>query len=128
MLISPAYAQAAAGGPSALGQLLPFVLIFVVFYFLLIRPQQKRAKEHRQLVDNMKKGDQVVTSGGITGKVMKAVEGNDTVEVEIASGVTVNVIRAMVSEVRDKDGKPLLPPSKAEAKAKADAKKDAKKK
>ncbi len=123
MFISPAYAQAAAGGPSALGQLLPFVLIFAVFYFLLIRPQQKRAKEHRQLVDNMKKGDQVVTAGGITGKVVKAAEGSESVEVEIASGVTVSVIRAMVSEVRDKDGKPLTPPSKAEAKAKADAKK-----
>ena len=123
MFISPAYAQAAAGGPSALGQLLPFVLIFAVFYFLLIRPQQKRAKEHRQLVDNMKKGDQVVTAGGITGKVVKAAEGSESVEVEIASGVTVSVIRAMVSEVRDKDGKPLTPPSKAKAKAKADAQK-----
>ena len=118
MLISPAFAQSAAGGGGALGQLLPFVLIFVVFYFLLIRPQQKRAKEHRQLVENMKKGDHVVTSGGITGKVTKATEGNETVEVEIASGVIVNVIRAMVSEVRDKDGKPLTPPSKADAKKK----------
>lgn len=122
MIISPAYAQAAAGGPGAFGQLLPFILIFVVFYFLLIRPQQKRAKEHRQLVDNMKKGDRIVTSGGITGKVTKAAEGSDTVEVEIATGVVVNVIRGMVSEVRDKDGNPI----KANA-AKAD-KADSKKK
>ena len=122
MIISPAYAQAAAGGPGAFGQLLPFILIFVVFYFLLIRPQQKRAKEHRQLVDNMKKGDRIVTSGGITGKVTKAAEGSDTVEVEIATGVVVNVIRGMVSEVRDKDGNPI----KANA-AKAD-KVDSKKK
>lgn len=115
MLISPAYAQAAAGGAGPIGQLLPFVLIFVVFYFLLIRPQQKRAKEHRELVNNMQKGNQVVTAGGITGKVTKAAEGSETVEVEIASGVTVNVIRQMISEVRDKDGNPI----KADPKAKA---------
>ena len=121
MIISPAYAQAAAGGPGAFGQLLPFILIFVVFYFLLIRPQQKRAKEHRQLVDNMKKGDRIVTSGGITGKVTKAAEGSDTVEVEIATGVVVNVIRGMVSEVRDKDGNPIK--SNAAKADKADSKK-----
>lgn len=108
MFISPAYAQAAgAAGPGILGQLLPFVLIFAVFYFLLIRPQQKRAKEHRSMVDNLKRGDQVTTSGGIKGKVTKAAEGNDTIEVEIASGVVVDVVRAMVAEVRDKDGNPM---------------------
>ena len=116
MLISPAYAQAAAGGGGALAQLLPFLLIFVVFYFLLIRPQQKRAKEHRQLVDNMKKGDMVITAGGLKGKVTKAAEGSETVDVEIASGVVVEVIRAMVSEVRDKDGNPIKPAAKADKK------------
>ena len=105
MIISPAYAQAAgAAGPGILGQLFPFILIFVVFYFLLIRPQQKRAKEHRQLVESMKRGDIVTTSGGIRGKVTKAAEGSETVEVEIASGVSVEVVRATISEVRDKDG------------------------
>lgn len=113
MLISPAYAQAAGGGAGPIAQLLPFVLIFVVFYFLLIRPQQKRAKEHRQLVDNLAKGNQVVTAGGITGKVIKAKEGGETIEVEIATGVTVNVIRQMISEVRDKDGNPVKVDPKA---------------
>ena len=107
MFISPAYAQAAAGGPSGLGSLLPFVLIFVVFYFLLIRPQQKRQKEHRSLVDNLKKGDFVITAGGITGKVTKAAEGSEMIDVEIAPGVISSVIRQMISEVRDKDGKPI---------------------
>ena len=111
MIISPAYAQAAgAGGAGGIfGALLPFLLIFVVFYFLLIRPQQKRAKEHRQLVNSLKKGDQVITSGGISGKVIKAVDEKDTVEVEIASGVVVNVVRAMIAEVRDKNGEPMKP-------------------
>lgn len=105
MIISPAYAQSAdAFGP--IGQLLPFILIFVVFYFLLIRPQQKRAKEHRALVAGLKKNDKVVTSGGIAGKVVKAVEGNDMVDVEIASGVVVSVVRHMITEVKDKSGAP----------------------
>jgi preprotein translocase subunit YajC len=107
MLISPAYAQAAGGGSSAIVQFLPFILIFVVFYFLLIRPQQKRQKEHRSMVENLKKGDHVVTSGGITGKVTKAPEGSDTVDVEIAPGVVSSVVRQMISEVRDKDGRSI---------------------
>ena len=81
----------------------------MVFYFLLIRPQQKRAKEHRQLVESMKRGDIVTTSGGIRGKVTKAAEGSETVEVEIASGVSVEVVRATISEVRDKDGNAMKP-------------------
>ncbi len=117
MFISPAYAQAAVGGAGPIGQLLPFVLIFVVFYFLLIRPQQKRQKEHRSLVDNLKKGDYVVTAGGITGKVTKVSDGSETVDVEIAAGVVSSVIRQMISEVRDKDGKPIKFDPKA---AKAD--------
>ena len=124
MFISPAYAQAAAGGPSGLGSLLPFVLIFVVFYFLLIRPQQKRQKEHHWQI-TLKKGDHVITAGGITGKVTKAAEGSETIDVEIAPGVISSVIRQMISEVRDKDGKPIRIDPKA---AKADAKKDDKKK
>ena len=108
MFISPAYAQAGSGGfGGGLVQLLPFILIFVVFYLLLIRPQQKRQKEHRLLVENLKKGDFVVTAGGITGKVTKAVDGNEMIEVEIASGIVTSVIRHMVSEVRDREGRPL---------------------
>ena len=102
MLISPAFAQSAAGGGGAgLAQLLPFVLIFVVFYFFLIRPQQKRAKEHQQMVNNLKRGDKVTTAGGITGTVSKAVDGQETVEVEIAQDVKVSVVRTMISSVLD---------------------------
>lgn len=109
MIISPAYAQAAgAGGAGGIvGALLPFFLIFVVFYFLLIRPQQKRAKEHQMMVSNLKKGDIVITAGGISGKVTKAVEGNETVDVEISKGVNVSILRHFISECRDKDGRVL---------------------
>ena len=108
MIISPAYAQAAgAGGGDLIAQMLPFVLIFVVFYFLLIRPQQKRAKDHKSLVNNLKRGDRVTTSGGIRGKVTKAAEGSETISVEIAKGIEVELVRAMVADVRDKDGNPL---------------------
>ncbi len=113
MIISTAYAQASGGAPGGIfAQLLPFVLIFVVFYFLLIRPQQKRAKDHKNLVNNLNRGDKVVTSGGIKGKVTKAAEGSDTITVEIAAGTEVEVVRAMVAEVRDKDGNPMTPVKK----------------
>ncbi len=102
MFISPAYAQSAVGGPGLLGQLLPFVLIFVVFYFFLIRPQQKRAKQHKEMVQALRRGDKIITSGGITGTVAKATAGDETVEVEIASGVKVSVVRSMISSVLDK--------------------------
>ena len=108
MLVSQAQAQSIIGGDSSLlVQLLPFVLIFVVFYFLLIRPQQKRAKDHRNLVASLKRGDQVTTSGGIRGKVVKASDGSETIEVEVAKGTVVEVVRSMVAEGRDKDGNAL---------------------
>ncbi|WP_439813923.1 preprotein translocase subunit YajC [Zavarzinia sp. CC-PAN008] len=103
MLISSAYAQAAGGAPGGsdfLIQLLPLVLIFVVFYFLLIRPQQKRVKEHRALVEGVRRGDVVVTSGGIVGKIAKVEEGE--VLVEIAEGVRIRVVKATLSEVRSR--------------------------
>ncbi len=103
MLISPAYAQSAGAGGSALAQLLPFILIFVVFYFFLIRPQQKRAKQHKAMVDALRRGDKVVTAGGLKGVVSKAVEGQDSVEVEIAKDVKVSIVRAMISSVETKD-------------------------
>lgn len=105
MIISPAFAQSAAGGGS-FASLLPFVLIFVVFYFFLIRPQQRRAKEHREMVETLSKGDKIITSGGLTGTVVKSVEGQDTVEVEIAKDVKVNVMRTMVADVREKKNAP----------------------
>ena len=105
MLISPAYAQAAGGAAGGLAQLLPFALIFVVFYFFLIRPQQKRAKQHKAMVDALRRGDKVVTAGGIKGVVAKAVEGQDSIDVEIAKDVKVQVLRAMISSVEVKDDK-----------------------
>ena len=77
---------------SGIGQFIPLILIFVIFYFFLIRPQQKKVKEHKAMVENLKKGDQIVTSGGITGTITRVVD-NDQVEVEIAENVTVEVVR-----------------------------------
>ena len=102
MFISPAYAQA-AGGASLTAQLLPFILIFAIFYFFLIRPQQKRAKAHRELVNSVARGDKVITSGGLRGKIVKAVAENDFVEVEIAKDVKVEVVRSMIATVEKKD-------------------------
>ncbi|MCG8623415.1 MAG: preprotein translocase subunit YajC [Proteobacteria bacterium] len=109
-LISPAYAQSGGEGGSIFGALLPFILIFVVFYFLLIRPQQKRARLHQEMVAALKKGDYVVTAGGINGRVTKAAEGSDSVDVEIASGVVVNVMRGSISQRRDTAPKPTSKP------------------
>ena len=75
-----------------IGQFIPLILIFVIFYFFLIRPQQKKVKEHKAMVESLKRGDKVVTSGGITGKVERLID-NDKVEVEIADNVTVEVVR-----------------------------------
>lgn len=111
MLISPAYAQSGGQSPDLLTSLLPFILIFVVFYFLLIRPQQKRAKQHREMVASLKRNDRVVTTGGLMGVVTKASDGSDAVEVEIAKGVQVEVLRAMIAEVRDRDGNPITVPT-----------------
>lgn len=102
MFISPAYAQGAPGGSDMLIQLVPLLAMFVIFYFLLIRPQQARARQHREMVANIKKGDQVVLSAGIVGKVVKAREGDTEIEVEIAPGVPVKVLRGTISDVRNK--------------------------
>ena len=77
---------------AGIGQFIPLILIFVIFYFFLIRPQQKKVKEHKAMVESLKKGDKVVTSGGITGTISRVVD-NDKVEIEIADNVTVEVIR-----------------------------------
>jgi preprotein translocase subunit YajC len=100
MLISTAYAQTggADGGSGMLIQLLPLVLIFVVFYFLIIRPQQKKVKDHKAMVDALRRGDRVVTTGGIIGTVTK-VTGDREVGLEIADGVRVRVMRGMIAEV-----------------------------
>ena len=77
---------------SGIGQFIPLILIFVIFYFFLIRPQQKKVKEHKAMVESLKKGDKVVTSGGITGTISRVID-NEKVEVEIADNVTVEVVR-----------------------------------
>ena len=102
MFISPAYAQAAqTAAPNPLMQLAPLILIFVIFYFLLIRPQMTARKKHQQMVSNVRRGDVVVTAGGIVGKVTKVLEG-DEVMVELADKVTVKVVKSTLSDVRTK--------------------------
>ncbi|MDR3435692.1 preprotein translocase subunit YajC [Telmatospirillum sp.] len=101
MFISEAYAQAAgasAGGIDALQQFLPLILIFVVFYFLLLRPQQKKMKAHREMVAQVRRGDRVLTQGGIIGQINKVISDTE-VSVEIAEGVRVRVLRASITEV-----------------------------
>ena len=78
---------------SGIGQFIPLILIFVIFYFFLIRPQQKKVKEHKALVESLKRGDKVVTSGGITGTVERLID-NDKVEVEIAENVKVEIVKS----------------------------------
>tara|TARA_A100001015_G_scaffold93870_1_gene104404 strand:- start:177 stop:554 length:378 start_codon:yes stop_codon:yes gene_type:complete len=104
-MISSAFAQSAAGGAGgfSLQGLLPFILIFIIFYFLLIRPQQKRVKQHKLMVESLKRGNKVLTAGGILGVVTKAIDGSETVSVEISSGVIVELARQMISEVRGEE-------------------------
>lgn len=99
MLISPAYAQAAGGGGSGLEAMLPLVLIFVVFYFLLIRPQQKKMKQHKATLSAIRRGDKVVTGGGILGTVTKVSDSEPDVQVEIAPDVKVKVQRDLIAAV-----------------------------
>jgi preprotein translocase subunit YajC len=100
MWISPAYAQDAAGGTGAvIMQLLPLILIFAVFYFLLIRPQQKKMKEHREMLGKLKRNDRVITGGGIMGTISKVREDSDEIEVELAPNVRVTVLRGTISSV-----------------------------
>ncbi len=85
----------------ALGQFIPLILIFVIFYFLLIRPQQKRIKEHKAMVEALTRGDNVVTAGGIVGKVVRVLD-NDKAELEISNNVTVQVVKSTISQVLSK--------------------------
>ena len=103
MFVTPAYAQAAgsAGAGSAFASFLPLVLIFAIMYFLLIRPQQKKMKDLKSMVEALRRGDQVLTQGGIIGKVTK-VNDDGIVEVEIADGVKVKVLKTTISQVLNK--------------------------
>ena len=96
-MINYAHAQAAAQQPSMLASFIPLILIFLIFYFLLIRPQQKKQKEHKVLLDSIQRGDEILSSGGILGKVIKV--DNDKLTVEISKGVNVNIIRSTVADV-----------------------------
>jgi len=100
MFVTPAYAQA-AGGAGAFTSFVPLILIFAIMYFLLIRPQQKKVKEHAAMVKALRRGDQVVTSGGLIGKVTKVKDDNE-IEVEIATGVKVRVVQSTVTQVMSK--------------------------
>ncbi len=106
-MITPAFAQApgGAGGADIFMSLVPFILIFVIMWFLIIRPQQKRMKEHRELISNVRRGDTIVTSGGMIAKVTKVIDDTE-LEAEIADGVKVRFIKSMVQDVRAK-GEPV---------------------
>jgi preprotein translocase subunit YajC len=107
MFASPALAAtgaAPAGASGAIVQLLPLVLIFVIFYFLLIRPQQRRMKQHQKMVSEVKLRDTVVTGGGLIGKVTKVTD--DEVEVELAPNVRVRSVKGTLSDVRPHGAKP----------------------
>lgn len=103
MFITPAYAQAAggAGAGDILTSLAPILILIVIFWLLIFRPQQKRAKAHQAMLGAVRRGDTIVTTGGIVGKVSKVVEGED-LEVEISKGVKVKIVRTMISDVRTK--------------------------
>ncbi|MBA3326482.1 MAG: preprotein translocase subunit YajC [Rhodobacteraceae bacterium] len=102
MFATPAYAQAAVGGGAAGGLIgfVPILLIFVIMYFLMIRPQQKKVKEHKSMVEALRRGDQVVTSGGMIGKVVKVADAE--VEVELAPNVKVRVVKSTIAQVTSK--------------------------
>ncbi|MGB0632354.1 MAG: preprotein translocase subunit YajC [Alphaproteobacteria bacterium] len=117
MFVSPAWAQGAGGGGlGGMEQLLPLVLIFVVFYFLLIRPQQKKAKVHREMLGNLRRGDRIVTNGGLMGTITRVPNETELI-VEVADGVKVRVLRGMIAESLSKT-------EPAPAKSKKDKEKD----
>ena len=97
-MITEAYAATQPGGGDIFLQLLPFLLIFFIIYFLILRPQQKRVKTHKAMIDNLKKGDSVIV-GGLIGKISKVMS-EDEIEIEISDNVKVKVIRAMVSDLK----------------------------
>jgi preprotein translocase subunit YajC len=108
-LITPAFAQAAGGAAGSasdfLVQIAPFGLILIIMYFLILRPQQKRAKDHADLIKNVRRGDTIVTSGGLIGKVTRVTD-DPEIEVEIAPNVKVRILRSMIADVRAK-GEPV---------------------
>lgn len=107
MFVTPAYAQASgAFTPDALISILPFILIFVIMYFLIIRPQRAQLKKREEMIAAIRRGDSVVTGGGILGKVTKVIDEKGELEVEIAAGVKIMVLRSSITDVRVK-GEPV---------------------
>jgi len=101
MFVSPAFAQDIGGAAGAFTSFVPLILIFAIMYFLLIRPQQKKLKEHKAMVEALRRGDQVLTQGGIIGKIVKVKEDGE-VEVEIADGVKVRMLKGTIAQVLSK--------------------------
>jgi preprotein translocase subunit YajC len=106
MFISEAYAQTGGVPEQFTGLLIPMLAMIVIFYFLVIRPQQQRAKMHRELVDKVRRGDTVITSGGFIGKVTKAADNSDEIEVELSDSMRVRVLKSTLMDVRSK-GEPV---------------------
>jgi len=104
MLISPAYAQAGGDPTGGLMSLLPLVLIFVVFYFILIRPQQKKAKEHRAMLADLKRGDRIVTGGGVIATVVRVAPDSEEVIAEIAKDIRVKIVKGTIQSVLREQG------------------------
>lgn len=100
MFISSAYAQSAAGGGSLLDMILPLVMVFAIMYFMILRPQQKRQKEHKAMLEAVRRGDTVITQGGLIGKVAKVSE--DELEVDLTKDTRVTVVKSMIISVRSK--------------------------
>ncbi|MCO5145797.1 MAG: preprotein translocase subunit YajC [Aquamicrobium sp.] len=104
MFVTPAYAQGVAGGPDVFISILPFVLIFVIMYFLIIRPQRQQMKKRGEMLAAVRRGDTVITGGGLIGKVTKA--NDDDLEIDLGNGVKVMALRATIADVRVK-GEPI---------------------
>lgn len=106
MFVTPAYAQSAGGTPDMLVSILPFVLIFVIMYFLIIRPQRQQLKKRGEMLSAIRRGDTVVTGGGLVGKVTKVNDGSDELEVDLGNGLKVTALRSTITDVRVK-GEPV---------------------
>lgn len=105
MFVTPAYAQGAGGGPDMLISILPFVLIFVIMYFLIIRPQRQQLKKRQEMLGAIRRGDSVVTGGGLLGKVTKVINDNE-LEIDLGGGIKVTALRTTIADVRVK-GEPV---------------------
>jgi preprotein translocase subunit YajC len=101
MLITPAYAQAASGGNALFELLFPLIMVFAIIYFMILRPQQKRQREHEAMVNAVSRGDTVITQGGLVGKVAKV--GDDELEVDFAETARIKVVKSMIISVRGKN-------------------------